>query len=52
MDDIYENIEEYNTGKEHYILIVFDDMNAGMITNKKFNPAVTELEAAKKSALP
>ena len=26
MDDIYKNIEEYNTNKKHKILIVFDDM--------------------------
>ena len=26
MDDIYKNIEEYNTNKKRKILIVFDDM--------------------------
>ena len=28
---------------KHKILIVFDDMIAGMINNKKLNPVVTEL---------
>ena len=39
----YKNIEEYNLGKKHKILIVFDDMVADMINNKKLNPIVTEL---------
>ena len=26
MDDIYKNIEEYNTNKKRKILIVFDDI--------------------------
>ena len=38
MDDIYKNIEEYNLNKKHKILIVFDDMIANMISNKKLNP--------------
>ena len=43
MQDVYENIEEYNVGKKHKILIVFDDMIADMINNKKLNPVITEL---------
>ena len=43
MQDIYKNIEEYNPGKERKILIVFDNMIADMINNKKLNPIVTEL---------
>ena len=43
IDDIYENIEEYNLNKERKILIVFDDMIADMLNNKKLNPIVTEL---------
>ena len=35
MDDIYKNIEEYNPNKKRKILIVFDDMIADMLTNKK-----------------
>ena len=43
VDDIYKNIEEYNRNKKLKILIVFDDMIANMLDNKKFNPIVTEL---------
>ena len=43
MQDVYENIEEYNLGKERKVLIVLDDMIAVMISNKKLNPIVTEL---------
>ena len=28
MQDVYKNIEEYNLGKKHKILIVFDDLIA------------------------
>ena len=37
MDDVFQNIEEYNQGKEHKILIVFDDMIANMHSNEKLN---------------
>ena len=40
---IYGNVEEYNPDKEHKILIVFDDMTADMLSNKKLDPIVTEL---------
>ena len=43
MDDIYKNIEEYNPNKKHKILIIFDDMIADMLNNKRLNPVVTEL---------
>ena len=43
MDDIYENIGEYNPNKECKILILFNDMIADMLTNKKFQQIVTEL---------
>ena len=43
MQDVYKNIEDYNLGKKRKILIVFDDMIADMINNKKLNPVVTEL---------
>ena len=35
MNDIYENIEEYNPNKNRKILTVFDDMFADMLSNKK-----------------
>ena len=43
MQDVYKNIEEYNTDKNRKILIVFDDMIADMINNKKLNSIITEL---------
>ena len=43
MDDIYKNIEQYNPNKKRKILIVFHDMVADMLSNKKLNPMVTEL---------
>ena len=43
MRDVYKNIEDYNLGRERKILIVFDDMIADMINNKKLNPIVAEL---------
>ena len=42
MQDVYKNIEEYNPGKKRKALIVFDDMIADMINNKKLNPVVAE----------
>ena len=43
MYDVYKNIDDYNPDKENKILIVFDDMMADMIHNKKLNSIVTEL---------
>ena len=43
MHDVYKNIDDYNPGKENKILIVFNDMIADMIHNKKLNSIVTEL---------
>ena len=43
MHDIYKNINAYNGDKERKILIVFDDMIADMINNKKLNSIATEL---------
>ena len=43
MRDVYKNIDEYNSDKENKILIVFDDMIADMIHNKKLNSIVTKL---------
>ena len=40
MDDIYKDIEEYNPNKKRKMLIVFDDMIADMLNNKKLNPIV------------
>ena len=43
MHDVYKNIDDYNPDKENKILIVFDDMIADMIHNKKLDSIVTEL---------
>ena len=43
MHDVYENIDDDNPDKENKILIVFDDMIADLIHNKKLNSVVTEL---------
>ena len=43
MCKVYKNIDEYNSDKECKILIVFHDMIADMINNKKLNSIVTEL---------
>ena len=43
MQDVYNNIEKYNTDKENKIFIVFDHMIADMINNKKLNSKATEL---------
>ena len=43
MHKVYKNIDKYNPDKENKVLIVFDDMIADMISNKKLNSVVTEL---------
>ena len=35
MQDVYKNIYEYKVDKERKILMVFDDMIADMLNNKK-----------------
>ena len=37
MDNIYENINDYNPHRKRKILIVFDDVIADIMTNKNFN---------------
>ena len=39
MDDVYNNIDDYNPKMKGKILIVFDDMIADIMTNKKFEVA-------------
>ena len=43
MDDVYENIHGYNSSRKRKILIVFDDMIADIMTNKKFQSIIKEL---------
>ena len=43
MDDVYENIHDYNSKIKIKILIVCDDMIADIMTNKKFQSIIKEL---------
>ena len=43
IDNVYENLEEYNPIKKRRVLVVFDDMITDMESNKKLSPTVTEL---------
>ena len=43
MDDVYENINDYNPIRKRKKIIVFDDMIADIITNKKFQAIIKEL---------
>ena len=43
MDDVYENVDNYNPSKKRKILIIFDDMIADIMTNKKFQSIIKEL---------
>ena len=43
MNDVYENIDLYNLNKRRKVLIVFDDMVADIMTNKKFQSVIKEL---------
>ena len=43
MDDVYNNIADYNSKRKRNILIVFDNMIADIMTNKKFQAIIKEL---------
>ena len=43
MDNVYENIYDYNASRKRKILIVFGDIIADTITNKKFQAMIKEL---------
>ena len=43
MDDFYENTDGYNRNRQRNISIVFDDMIAEIMTNKKFQGKIKEL---------
>ena len=43
MNDVYENIDDYNLCRKIKILIVFDDMIADVTGNKKFQAIINEL---------
>ena len=42
LDDVYENLEDYNSTKKMRVLIVNDDMTADMESNKKLSPIITK----------
>ena len=43
MDDVYNNIDDCNSKRKRKVLIVFDDMIADIMTNKRFQAIITEL---------
>ena len=43
MDNVYENTYDYNASRKRKILIVFGDIIADTITNKKFQAMIKEL---------
>ena len=42
MDDIYENIDDYNPSRKRKVLLVLDDMIADIMINKKFQDIIKE----------
>ena len=42
MDDVYNNIHDYNPKRKRKILIVLDDVIADIMTNKKFEAITKE----------
>ena len=40
MDGVYQNIDDYNPSRKRKILIVFNDMIADIMTNKKFQAII------------
>ena len=43
MDDVYENIDDYNPSRKRKKLIVFDDMIADIMTSTRFQAIIKEL---------
>ena len=43
MDDVYENIHDYNPIRKRKKLIVFDDMIADIMDNRRFQTIIKEL---------
>ena len=42
MQNVYKNIDECKPSRKYSVLIIFDDMITHMISNKNFDPIVTE----------
>ena len=43
MDDVYENINDYNPNRDKKVLIVFDDTIVDIMNNKRFQAIIKEL---------
>ena len=43
MDNVYNNIDDYNPSRKRRNFIVFDDMIADIMTNKRFQSIIKEL---------
>ena len=43
MDDVFENIHDYNPSRKRKVLIMFDGIIADIMTNKKFQTIIKEL---------
>ena len=50
IDDVYENLEDYNPTKKRKVLILFGDMIPDMEANKKLSPIVTECSQEEESS--
>ena len=42
MNDVYQNIDDYNPNRKRKILVVFDDMIPDIMSNKRFQAIVEE----------
>ena len=52
MDDVYQNLGDYNRTNARRVLTVFDNMIADIESNKKFNPIVTDLFLRRREEVP
>ena len=43
LDDLYDSIDDYNLKRKRKVLLVFDDMIADIMTNKRFQAITKEL---------
>ena len=43
MDDVYDDINDYNPKRKRKVLIIFDNMTADVMTNKKFQTIIKKL---------
>ena len=43
MDDVYNNIDDYNPKRKRKVLIVFDDMIVDIMTSRQFQTIIKEL---------